>query len=693
MYANLPGTPAIYHWGTKDESPVEVKRDPVPRPQHCPKIMSLASWGPQGSRLVNGADLINLYGKRTFEVRSPFYTHQTVFAQGCIEEGNALVFTRLIPQDAPPPASLRLSLEVLETTVDIYAREEDGFFSINPNTGAKTVTGSAPGFKVRWRVAAIPFVDGDTNFGGASIQNGTWTENGATSKIYPIRDFMVPYVGSPGNDIGLRIWAPLASKNSLAHLLTNERVYPYAFAVVTRKTPKAMPTLENSLMGQPFVMASFKEAAYDETTSKEVGFDKVFLNAYRNTTDLRFKDTERFFGNSYGYDNYVELVLQKFHQAEADFIDPDFYDFTDSEDDLHLFNFVSGQNSNGVPYQTFQFDTGGNAVRLGEHTNLMCSGGGDGTLTDEMFETLVQGEMARYLDEYDPIQDVIDNPESDIYDSGFSLPTKLSLLNAIALRKDINVAVGSYIANGPVLSPSDQLAMATTLMTTANLMPESEYFGTPVCRAQFVGACAQVSNSPYTKFLPLTYHLMKKRAKQRGASHGRWKPNRRFSYSPGSIIDDMFNVQAPWLAVPVRTKLWDVGLNWPQKVDREAIGFPGIKTVYNEPTSVLNNESVSAVLGECTKVLEEVMRGLQGVDDLTDLELETEANRRFVDRTKGRFDGLFNVVPEAVVTVRDAERGDSLTMPVVVYAENARRVMSTYLIARRKSAITAVTGE
>lgn len=679
---NVPATPAIYHLGIDDQSVETVPREPVARPQHCPKFFVFAQRGRGTPTLVSSAEATVLYGERSFQTVSPYFNHSSFYAKRILGKGNACVVQRLIPDDAPPPASLRLSLDVLPTMVDTYDRNDDGSFATNA-LGAKVATGTAAGYKVKWVLEAANPED-DDGFASGSIRAGTQTAGSVTSLLYPIADLLVSFQGLAGNDIGVRLWAPPARKNPRVALMESQRVYPYNIAVVERKKPTDSPTVEKTVFQQRSVSFTFKPDVIDPDTNRKVDIDTLFLDSYRNTTDTRFPYRDGQFADLYVYRDNLETLLKQFHQAEIPFI-TEGYDFTASAGDIDLFNIVSGQSSEEVPYQTFQLVSGTGAVRLTEYTNLMCRGGDDGTMTNAVYETLVQRELDRYLDEDDSIQDMVMNPESHFYDTGFGFATKMALFKAIAIRKDTHVVVGTHIAGAKALPPDDQLAIAMALRTAADLSPESTFFGTGCTRATCCGNSGVPSNTDYTKRLPATYHLAMKSADLMGASSGYWKKGLRFSYAPNSVVNDMHDLDITWLGVPSRTKMWDVGLNWLQNIDRETVGYPGVKTVCSTTTSTLNNYFLTCVLGECVKVVEEVGRGLAGVDDMSDEQLVRLANKRFSARIDGRFDGSFIITPKATVDFIDSLRGDSWSLPITVYSDTTKRVMESHLVVRRKS--------
>jgi hypothetical protein len=210
-------------------------------------------------------------------------------------------------------------------------------------------------------------------------------------------------------------------------------------------------------------------------------------------------------------------------------------------------------------------------------------------------------------------------------------------------------------------------------------------------RGMIVGYSGTLLNSTYTKPLPLTAEIAIKSAIYMGAANGSWKSGYNFDGAPGSVLQYMVNPTIQWLPATVRNQAWGVGLNWVQSFDRRSVFFPAYKTVYNDDTSVLNSYFTAMAICQLNKVAHAAWRQFSGVSNLTNIQLATKTNDFITAQTQGKFDKRFVIQPAAFFTDMDVARGYSWTVPIKIYADNMKTVMTTYVQAYRMSSLTSTT--
>ena len=176
-----------------------------------------------------------------------------------------------------------------------------------------------------------------------------------------------------------------------------------------------------------------------------------------------------------------------------------------------------------------------------------------------------------------------------------------------------------------------------------------------------------------------------------GAANGAWKSGSNFDGAPGSILQYMVNPTISWLPGTVRNKAWSVGLNWVQSFDRRSIFFPALKTVCDNDTSVLNSYFTAMAICQLNKVAHAAWRQFSGVSSLTNIQLATKTNEYISNAVLGKFDNRFVIQPAAFFTDMDVARGYSWTVPIKIYANNMKTVMTTYTQAYRMSDLAATT--
>ena len=407
-----------------------------------------------------------------------------------------------------------------------------------------------------------------------------------------------------------------------------------------------------------------------------------FVDAYQNLADVRYPATYGDFGSMAIYQNNIDYLLGLFHDKEIPFVS-ETSDFTVDPEDKYLFNFLSGTNSIGIPYHSFQMVEDLDTVLMSEYANIYAAGGSDGTLNNDTYSQQVINHVKRYADKMDQLMELAVNVESIIYDTGFRLDVKKALCYFISQRKDTMVVLATHDGSDRVLQPSEEQSLAVALRTRLQMFPESEYFGTPVTRGMVIGRSGLIRNAQYKKRMPLSYEVALKAAAYMGAANGIWKTGKHFDGAPGSVLDAMYDISIKWVPTSVRNRHWDVGLNWVQSYDRRSFFFPAFKTVYDDDTSVLNSFITVMACCQLNKVAHACWREFSGVSYLTNIQLLERVNNFVVNRTIGRFDNRFVITPAAYIDDMDALRGYSWHLPIKIYSPMMKTVMITNVTAFR----------
>ena len=690
MQTIVNAAPGIVNYGVDDQSGRPYTRAPEELPQHLPKFLIYAQTGPTDEQLLGGADRILMYGEQTFVERSAYFNHQTFLSNVVNAQGNVAMYKRLIPTDAGPKPSACLYLDVLETTIDLYKRNEDGSIATDV-AGDPIITGQAPGHRVKFVVKNYETTKDAEAFGALTITTGDQTDNaGNQSKRYPIFELEHSFIGKNGNLAGFRLWAQNETNVSRmpTKLMAKRKCYPYTFSVIRKNEETGTSKQVETVFGEQQITVVFKPDVVDPITEVRLYFGERAVGSYESLTDPRYAKTYGEFGRVKVYQDNIDLLLAKFQAAEAAYL-TDTSDMTAAVEDMYLFNFVTGQDSTGAPYHSYVFTDATNAVRLSQSTNVFAAGGSDGTMSHDLHAALVSEYMERYLDESDELHDIAYHVESHMYDSGFPLATKYKLLNFIGVRKDTFVHLSPYEFSQPTLSRAEEYSVAAALQSRAALFPDSTYFGTPVFRAMIMGNSGKVRGSSVVEPMPLTYEVAKKSAAYMGASNGKWKNGKNFDGYPGSIIESMYDLAIRWVPDDVRNRNWDVGLNWVQRYDRTQFFFPAMKTVYDDDTSVLTSYITACGIITVHKILNKAHRTFSGVSGLTNDQFSKKVNDFIVDAVAGLFDSRFVIIPHCQFTSLDQVRNYSWTVPVDFYAPGMKTVMTAYITSRRIEDYTA----
>lgn len=441
-----------------------------------------------------------MYSAKTFDVRSKYANHQTLLTNIVNGNGNAMMIQRMKPEDAAPPATLGLALEVLADDVPVYERGDDDSLTLDQDGNPIPTGDMIPGHKTRWVLRELT----DNAIGTGQSMAGSLSNAGDTaqSTIYPIADLQVADFGSHGNLKGIRLWAPTtesASDPADEEVIADQNAFLYRIQMIERPDAKSQPNVVQTMSGSQSVQFSFKEGAINTRTDSELFIDQILLDAYRDL-DNAPKQFGPFNGLHVYHDN-LQTILDMLYNTEL-VHQPEWP--ADADVGRHLVNIVGGKTVSGVEYHTIQvLGKAEGGIELTGSTNHYATGGFDGSLDNVTFDALVANQLVNYGDLDFNFLDSAMYPQSIIWDTGFTLDTKKKMLTPIGRRKDISVILSTQDVTTPGFrqnTAEEETSVAIALRAAARMYPESEVFGTPVCRALVVGhsdTCSTVNTKAY----------------------------------------------------------------------------------------------------------------------------------------------------------------------------------------------------
>lgn len=708
--------------GTNDLSGRVVTPGPLEIPQHLIKSFFFARKGTTKPMITSGGSMLLNYGSETFDINDKYYNHSTRFMLGAAAHGSVMA-QRVVPDDAGVNSNIVVYLDIVSDDVPNYVRTSTGEYVLDANGDpvVDSTNTTIRGYKVNLvsEVMTAP----NYVFGTATSTTGSLTgtnEDGVSinSTRYPILELKAKYKGEYYNNIGVSI-EKLLNEDIDDRIIDANKALPFRLSLFERPDSDSTPVRIKSLYGEPSVMFSFKEKAINPLTGARYDLEAVFDNNWYNETNpllpLKYNDYEAI----KLYRDNLELVTGLVMATESQYItDVDqtwsdgltantasWFDFTKTDtellndpEELYLLDIFNGKSSKNINYFTVIMDNNVNLpaslklVTFSANTPIFLGGGSDGTLSNDMFETLVVREMQKYLDPDSEVMDMAINVESVMYDSGYTLETKKELCNFIAVRKDTAVVMGTHDASlgESTLPLSDARAIAVALKTRLKLTPESTYFGTSVMRGILVAGAGNMPDNSTKDFIPETYSILIKSSKMMGAGNGKWKAVELFDKAPKSVITELVNIQPRFIPSGIKPTLWNDGIVWAQPYDMTQYHFPAIQTVYEDDTSVLNSWFTVAAICTLQKVADWAWRNFTGSVDLTKAEF-AQAVVDFVNlNIKDRFADMFVIIPEVVFTNADDQRGYSYNLVISIYANNMKTVQVTTIEARR---MTDLTGE
>jgi hypothetical protein len=682
--------------GFKDDSTVQLPLDPITVPDHCPLFFTYAQKGRSGAILTGGNSLTAEYGAATTDSTQPYFNHQTALLTRINAAANACFVSRIVPADAPKPSSIRVSLDLLPSAVPVYERNADGTLTLDPTTGLPIPTSATvQGFKAMWVSEVIPLVAEEDNFGAGAQAPGQQIDvtTTTTSTKYPLFDIKASSQGVWGNNTALRLWAPtLTTGGGLdTSILTNDLVYPFRAAFLQRASQTASPLVANTVQGSTFVDWCLKPNLVTTDTGTPLYAENAIVPAYQSLNNADgTPDTVSQFDDFYVYDANVAEIIDLVYAAELAHKDS-FSDITGALNEQYLINLLSGVSSQNVPYHTYQLVTNsGNPVRFTSTTQIYALGGGDGTLSATAFDAAVAEQVARFNDPTDPWQDMVKYPFSDLYDTGFTVPTKKVLPAFIALRPDTFVTLGLHdVIAGTVLTAEQESSLAASLLESVQAYPESITYGTPAARAMIVARSGTLTTGSYTERVPCTFEVAINAANYMGAGTGIWTSANSFGYGDNAVLKYMTNINVTWTPASQRNTDWTNGLVGVEAYDHVRYYIPALKTVYSNDTSILTSYFNARIGANLEKIGNAARIAFSGADKLTPNQVIKGVNANIAKAVAAKYDKRVTIVPNTYYTANDTARGYSYQIQIKMYGDNMVTVGTLYIDMFRASDLTA----
>lgn len=690
----MPINAAPYtNWlGIQDESTRAQTVEPLQVPTHLPLCPIYTQWGPTEATLVTPSSLTATYGADTFNQRSAYYNHQTLYAQRFLSQGNQIMVKRLIPADAGPKARLLLSLDlVAEPALPQYERNPDGTYTLDAEGNKIQITGvgaTAAGYIGKW--VLNQWMDGDAGtaepFGAVAQRQGSIVSSDSTqSTLYPILELEATFIGDRGNNLGMRLLAPTTEDannplNSAQAARTKSFIYRLQF--VSRLTSTASPQVIQTQGGEQSANFSFKKGAFDNNYDLDLDFQDVLATAFSQHGIPRNPPVYGPFENAKVYTDQLEMVLALIGAAEAPMGTLPVASMDASSDELYTVNPFTAVNYDNTPYYSLQLQgPASNGLIFTSNSTFYAKGGSDGTMSLTSYDS----DVADWMTAFD-LNDMAKYPFSFVWDSGFSLDTKTkAMVPLLGKRPDIALMFSTQSALDPQNNAAEDTSVARALAAAVGNYPESVVYGTAACRAAIIGSSGHLLNSNYSALVPASLQLAQTFAAYMGAGNGIWASNVPPDENPQNIITLFRDLNATYKTATARSQDWATGLVWVENFDMNTQYFPALASVYTNDTSILKAFMNVVIAIDLIKIAHQVRRELSGNSSLSDKQFVAKSNQRINELVKGRYAGRVQIVADTFYSTQDQANGYSWSCSITMYGNNMRTVGSDTIIARRMS--------
>lgn len=490
--------PRGYALGIKDETRGAFIPEVRQVPQNLPLYFILAerTFAEAQWTTNNGAQI---FGEKTFDKNSAYFTHANRFAADTIKLGNQCVLES-VELEGSERALLRLSVEVIPTDITVYQRNADGSFVYQQSAGGpvKVVDRVVAGTRLVFHRGVEPFVGNARgfkkgnvidNFRDGSVVIGTKalgeltrpdsTKMFTTSRLIPLIDMEVSWKGKSGDLQGLRIYTPTTTDGNgpLVSDIKANKAFMYRFMMVEKQAPNATAAPVYLKNGDIAIDVSLKDGAVSSRTNNPISIHKTFLKAYETKATAAVPGQKGSFGNMHVYDANISQLLHMLTQGyTVASVDGDIAvlgekDFDDEALDFgrdgslafanpanaHLLNLFTGYDYNGINYFSFSVSdsVAFNGISFENGSNHFASGGADGLwyyadgrpakeVNAKLFDDAVRARLNSLGSGVNKYRDALRWPFRKWVDSGFAKATKLAARNFIAFRPDVYVIAGTH---------------------------------------------------------------------------------------------------------------------------------------------------------------------------------------------------------------------------------------------------------
>ena len=716
LYVN--GSPENINLGTDDKSkrvPV-VERDPIP--QHLAKFFIRGQKGPVTPQLLAPSKLPLIYGSETFNHDGKYYNHSTRLLEYITGTGASVMVQRVVPADAGIKSNVVLYIDILDDDIPNYVRDHNGNYVIDPDTNSYKVDSdneTIPGYKVKF-VTEYNNSDAEKGLDAYTTKQGTFyktdsDDNKIYSKMIPVLAVKAAYQGEFYNSVGFAIES-LLGKDTDGVFMEDSKSLMYKLAII-HKEVAGNNTILRSLYNEPSVGFSLKEKVKHPTTKNRVDlefiFDTRWYNEKNSVLPLRYNEFE----GIYVYRDNIKDIISKWLTNEKQYIsstDKEWDDgitgnslswFDYSDDDAavideeylltNIFTLKSSKNINMfsviMASEASVLTPVQKEVTVSKNTPIFMNGGSDGTMTNETYEAAVVAELKKYADENAEVMDSAINPESVIYDPGFTLPTKLEMANFIGLRHDTVVAFTTHDAQlgEKDLSIVESRSIASLIKSRLKLAPESTYFGTAVARAIIVMGTGIHKSGLSKERIPLLYEVAVKTAKMMGAGNFKWDRVEAFDHGAKANLEFLVDVNPDFIPKGVEPGLYSDGLIYIKSKDRSTNYITQLQTVYEDDTSILNSWYTVNGIATVNKIADDIHREFSGTTGMSDNAFKEAVLGAIKKRLNGIFGGILTVIPEVIITKEDEQNGFSWHVTNTIYGSNMKTKMIHNTVARRLS--------
>jgi len=540
---------------------------------HVPMFFIFAERGPVNEPVYGGFEYLKrIFGAKTFDPRSKYYTHQNLYAEMAL--GFQQVYIVRLADPEASQASLAIFMDVTTKSVIQYQRDLNGQLILGTDgnplpklmlDGITPVTENS--IELTFSSRALDL----TTEAISALPTQNVTVGATTYTRYPLMAFDFSAVGSAGSKYGFRFYYKPDYEQSVV-TATESMIYQFEPVYQADDGFNTQVAIRDVFL-EASNQVSLKEDAVDATTDTDYFAQNIILDRFIAGVGATRHHTIPY--KTHFYSDNVAIVGQRILDVSPELVAANITPF--------MVNIISGVDQYNTAYDHFKITNATDYFNKSRAVFLI--GGDDGDTTLQMFEAQYKLFMSGDL-----YPDIVDNfrfPITHVYDSGFTLPTKRESVSILSLRDDVAIDFTTQDVSLLPNNKADDQSTGVSLRTRVLLYPESTFFGTPVVRASIYQQCGTLNDRPtYRRPVPASLWRLLKRCQYEAGPQRTGQPKGRTA-SEVSMFRDL-----NWYPAGYDHKQlnWETGLNYIQFADRRVLFYPDLRSVYPFDNSVLSDD-------------------------------------------------------------------------------------------------------
>ena len=682
--------PQLLYDGIEDNSMSATVFNDIDVPQHYPLLYLQTEKGQEfsivamGDASVGGLSASAMLGAKTFDKRGKFYNHQTMLAEIFIKNGNSFMVRR-VSTDAKL-ASVTLLATLTTTEEAPYLRDTAGIVQVGTsgellvNTDPEVLTVSTLSISFSLvPTSTLVNVDGEISF--TPINNS----------VYPILTIDASSKGEHGNNIGFKLIPFRTNGNYVADtdVINHQKALIFG-AQLFQKDDLGVSNLLYDNYSDDTTEFSFKPNAYNYKYNTDLTLQNLIDNYMNNGFDTGGQPVFGPLGKITEHTDNIVTVLNRMLAKEM--VANEIHTFT--ETDTFLMNLLAAKDINNVHYYAVRIAPA--SLKFGENYTHWLSGGDDGDTSLAAYDAAVAREVQYNCENPDyPLLSVLKYPFSHVWDSGFTMPTKIIMGSWLGKRKDVNF-IGTVCVQGEKPpTQSEALSRALFIRNSLELIPESVMASTPACRVSLVDQAGIDSNISTKVKVPQLFDFAEKKARYFGASNGKLRSIHAYDEDTNKLVTTMRDITGTWGPYVGRVQTWNTGLIHSQPFSQTRYFYPAFPTLYPFKNSILNSEIYVHIVTDVVKKAHICWARLTGSGRLSSgasvakMKKETfikKSNDLILELTDGLYDNRVEIVPNTYFTPNDDKLGISWNLAIKVKGVIPLTIMELHVEAARYDA-------